>query len=156
MSKRAEKAKSLFYEGYNCTQSVVGAFADLYDIDINTAMRFSDGLGGGMGRMRLTCGAVSAMALIAGLELSSGKPKDLDNRAEVYAKVREMADAFQKKNGSIICRELLGASLPKDNGSRPEERTAEYYKKRPCPGCIYDCAKIIDRYLLGNTDGETE
>lgn len=156
MSKRAEKARSLFYEGYNCTQSVVGAFADLYDLDMNTAMRFSDGLGGGMGRMRLTCGAVSAMALIAGLELSSGKPKDLDNRAEVYAKVREMTEAFQKKNGSIICRELLGASMPKDNSSRPEERTGEYYKRRPCPGCIYDCAEIIDKYLIGNTDEETK
>lgn len=156
MSERAEKARALFYEGYNCAQSVVGAFADLYDLDVNTAMRFSDGLGGGMGRMRLTCGAVSAMALIAGLELSSGRPKDLDNRAKVYAKVREMAEAFQKKNGSVICRELLGASMPKDNSSRPEERTSEYYKRRPCPGCIYDCAEIIDRYLIGNINKKSQ
>lgn len=150
MSERAEKAKALFFEGYNCTQSVVGAFADLYGLDMNTAMRFCDGLGGGMGRMRLTCGAVSAMALLAGLELSSGKPKDLDNRAEVYAKVREMAEAFQAKNGSVICRELLGSTMPGDNSSRPEERTPEYYKKRPCPGCIYDCAEIIDKHLIGS------
>lgn len=156
MSERAEKARALFYEGYNCAQSVVGAFADLYDLDVNTAMRFSDGLGGGMGRMRLTCGAVSAMALIAGLELSSGRPKDIDNRTKVYAKVREMAEVFQEKNGSVICRELLGMSMPKDNSSRPEERTAEYYKRRPCPGCIYDCAEIIDRYLIGNINKETQ
>lgn len=150
MSERAEKAKKLFYEGYNCTQSVVGAFLDRYGLDTETAMRFCDGLGGGMGRMRLTCGAVSAMALIAGLELSSGKPKDLNNRAEVYAKVREMSEAFKEKNGTVICRELLGSSMPRDNSSRPEERTPEYYKKRPCPGCIYDCAEIIDRLLIGN------
>lgn len=152
MGKRAEKAKALFFEGYNCTQSVVGAFADLYNLDMNTAMRFCDGLGGGMGRMRMTCGAVSAMALIAGLELSSGKPKDLNNRTEVYAKVREMAEAFREKNGSVVCSELLGASMPKDRSSRPEERTPEYYKKRPCPECIYDCAQIIEKHLLTDAD----
>lgn len=149
MGKRADKAKALFFEGYNCTQSVVGAFADRYGLNTEAAMRFCDGLGGGMGRMRLTCGAVSAMALVAGLELSSGKPKDLNNRAVVYAKVREMAEAFEKKNGSIICRELLGTSIPKDNSPRPEERTAEYYKKRPCPQCICDCAEIIESLLIG-------
>lgn len=151
MGKRAEKAREFFFQGYNCTQSVVGAFADLFDLDFKTAMRFADGLGGGMGRMRLTCGAVSAMALIAGLELSSGEPKDLDNRAVVYAKVREMAEEFRQKNGSIICRELLGNSAPKDDGARPEERTQQYYKKRPCPNCIYDCAEIIEKYLLDDT-----
>ncbi len=148
MGERAEKARELFFEGYNCTQSVVGAFADLFGMDTKTAMRFSDGMGGGIGRMRLTCGAVSAMALIAGLKLSSGEPKDLENRTEVYAKVREMADAFKEKNGSITCSELLGGAIPKDNGSKPEERTAEYYKKRPCPDCVYDCAEIIEKYLL--------
>ena len=99
MGERAEKARSLFMEGYNCSQSVLGAFADLYGLDMNTAMRLSDGLGGGMGRMRLTCGAVSAMAIVAGLELSSGSPKDSDNRTEVYAKVREMSEKFAEKNG---------------------------------------------------------
>lgn len=147
MGERAEKAKDLFFEGYNCTQSVVGAFADLYGLDMETAMRFCDGLGAGMGRMRLTCGAVSGMALVAGLELSSGKPKDLNNRAEVYAKVREMSEKFIEKNGSVICRELLGSAMPSDNSARPEERTAEYYKKRPCPECIYDCAEIIENCL---------
>ena len=148
MSERADKAKALFFEGYNCSQSVLGAFADIYNLDMETAMRISDGFGGGMGRMRLTCGAVSAMAMLAGLELSSGKPKDTANRTDVYAKVKEMADAFQKKNGSVICRELLGNVLPADNSSRPEERTAEYYKKRPCHECVYDCACIIEEYLL--------
>lgn len=150
MGERADKAKELFYSGYNCTQSVVCAFADIFGMDIETAARFSDGLGGGMGRMRLTCGAVSAMSLIAGLKLSSGKPGDLGNRQEVYEAVRTMAAEFEKKNGSIICMELLKAAsaMPKDTGSRPEERTKEYYKKRPCPGCVYDCARIIEDTLF--------
>ena len=150
MGKRAERARELFLEGYNCSQSVVGAFADLFGIDTETAMRFSEGIGAGMGRMRLTCGAVAAMSLVAGLKISKGKPGDLKTRAEVYAKVREMADAFKAKNGSIICSELLGSAMPKDTSAKPEERTAEYYKKRPCPGCVYDCAEIIERCLLQN------
>lgn len=156
MGERSEKARALFFNGYNCTQSVVGAFADLFDIDFKTAMKFSDGMGGGMGRMRLTCGAVSAMALIAGLKLSSGNPGDLKNRAKVYAKIREMTEEFRKKNGSIICRELLGAAMPKDDGPNPEERTEQYYKKRPCPDCIGDCAEIIERYLLNELDESTD
>lgn len=150
MGERAEKARSLFLEGYNCSQSVLGAFAELYGLDTDTAMRLSDGLGGGMGRMRLTCGAVSAMAIVAGLELSSGRPKDSDNRTEVYAKVREMSEKFAEKNGSVICRELLGGVISKDNGARPEDRTAEYYKKRPCADCVYDCAAIIESCLLAD------
>ncbi|MBE6858114.1 MAG: C_GCAxxG_C_C family protein [Ruminococcus sp.] len=154
MGERAEKARSLFMEGYNCSQSVLGAFADLYGLDMNTAMRLSDGLGGGMGRMRLTCGAVSAMAIVAGLELSSGRPKDSDNRTEVYAKVREMSEKFAEKNGSVICAELLGSAVPGDNSSRPEARTAEYYKKRPCAECVYDCAAIIESLLLSDKTEE--
>lgn len=147
MGKYAEKAKSLFLEGYNCSQSVLGAFAELYGLDTETAMRLGDGLGGGMGRMRLTCGAVSAMAIVVGLALSSGRPKDSDNRTKVYAKVREMSEEFARKNGSVICAELLGSAAPKDNSSRPEERTAEYYRKRPCAEYVHDCAAIIEDLL---------
>ncbi len=148
MGERAEKARELFFQGYNCSQAVVGAFADLFGMDTETAMRFSEGLGGGMGRMRLTCGSVAAMSLIAGLKMSSGKPGDLKNRAQVYAKVREMTNEFKEKNGSIICSELLGAAMPKDSSENPEPRTPEYYKKRPCPECVYQCAEIIEKHLL--------
>lgn len=148
MGERADKAKNLFYEGYNCCQAVVGAFAEDFGMDMRTAMKFAEGMGGGMGRMRLTCGAVSAMALIAGLAKSDGLPKNLQKRGEIYALVRAMAEEFAAKNGSIICAELLGAAMPKDNSPVPQERTAEYYKKRPCPECIHDAGLIIEKYLL--------
>ncbi len=148
MGERAKKAEELFFSGYNCSQAVMCAFADLFGMDTETAARISEGLGGGMGRMRLTCGAVASMSLVAGLKLSSGKAGDLKTRSEVYAKVREMAEEFRKENGSIVCGELLGAAMPKDNGSVPEARTAEYYKKRPCPKCVYRCAEIIEKHLL--------
>jgi len=149
MGERADKAREMFFEGYNCCQAVVGAFAEDLGMDKVTAMKFAEGLGGGMGRMRLTCGAVSAMALLAGLANSTGLPKNLQKRGEIYALIRDMAKEFSDKNGSIICAELLGAAMPKDDSPMPQERTAEYYKKRPCPECIHDAALIVEKYLFG-------
>ena len=150
MGDRADKAKELFTEGYNCSQSVLGAFADLFDMDFDLAMKVSEGLGGGMGRMRLTCGAVSSMSLIAGLKLGCADPKDLNNKTLVYAKVQEMANTFREKNGSIICGELLGLTPAVNQSPVPEKRTSEYYKKRPCAECVKDCALIIEEYLLSS------
>jgi len=149
MGERADRAREMFFEGYNCCQAVVGAFAEDLGMDKVTAMKFAEGLGGGMGRMRLTCGAVSAMALLAGLANSTGLPKNLQKRGEIYALIRDMAKEFSDKNGSIICAELLGAAMPKDDSPMPQERTAEYYKKRPCPECIHDAALIVEKYLFG-------
>lgn len=156
MGKRAERARQMFLEGYNCSQSVVGAFIDLFDMDKTTALKFCEGLGGGMGRMRLTCGAVSAMALIAGLKMSSGKAGDLKGRGELYAEIRSMAEEFKAQNGSIICADLLGAAMPKDNSAMPEARTPEYYRRRPCAQKIYECALILEKHLLGEQDGRKE
>ncbi len=143
-----DRAKELFLSGMNCAQAVVCAFADRFGIDEKTAMKFSEGLGGGMSRLRLTCGAVSAMAMAAGLKLGKGEVGDVKTRGAVYAAVQKMAGEFKEKNGSLICRELLGSALPKDNGPSPEARTAEYYKKRPCAEYIRDCAEIIERNLF--------
>lgn len=148
MENRVEKAKELFTNGYNCAQAVVGAYADLFGMEPQTAMRFAEGLGGGMGRMRLTCGAVAATSLLAGLKLSNGESGDLKNRSMIYAKVREMAEEFKEKNGSVICGELLGLVLPSDNSSMPEKRTEQYYKKRPCVQCVADCAELVEKFLL--------
>lgn len=145
---RADKAVELFKSGYNCAQAVVGAFCEELGMDKETALRASEGFGGGMGRMRLTCGTVSAMAFLAGLKYSKAQAGDLETRTLVYETVRKMAGEFEKKNGSIICSELLGASKPNDNGARPEARTQEYYKKRPCAGCVLDAAKIVEEILM--------
>ncbi|MCM1438070.1 MAG: C-GCAxxG-C-C family protein [Roseburia sp.] len=147
MGARADRAREMFLQGYNCCQAVVGAFADIYGFDPETAMKMAEGFGGGLGRMRLTCGAVNAMAIVAGMKLSHGKPGDLKKRAEVYSVVRQMVEEFKADNGSIICAELLGLALPKDNSPVPEERTPEYYARRPCPDKIHECALIIEKYL---------
>lgn len=147
MGVRADRAKEMFLQGYNCSQAVVGAFADLFGFDNVTAMKFAEGLGGGMGRMRLTCGAVAAMATLASMKMSSGKPGDLKLRGEIYAVIQKMAGEFKDNNGSVICAELLGVALPKDNSATPEERTPDYYRRRPCADKIYQCALLVEKYL---------
>lgn len=139
---RSEKAEELFKSGYNCSQSVIGAFCDDFGLDFDTMMKLAEGFGGGMGRLRLTCGAVSGMTMVTGMLLSSGS-KPGDSRAEVYVKVQELCRKFKDKNGSMICSELLGL----DGGAEPPvpaPRTSEYYKKRPCSELVKDCVKIIE------------
>ncbi len=143
-----ENARDLFLSGMNCAQAVLCAFSEELGLERETALKISEGMGGGMGRMRLTCGAVSAMAMIAGLKLGSGKADDSENKREVYEAVQKMAKEFEEKNGSVICGELLGSALPKNSGPRPEARTKEYYKKRPCSEYVADCAEIVKRTLF--------
>ena len=111
---RVKKAVELFKSGYNCSQSVVAAFADLYDLDEKTALRLSASFGGGIGRMRQTCGAACGMFLLAGLESGSPDADDREGKAHNYAVVQQLAARFKEENGSLICSELLG--LP---GSTP-------------------------------------
>lgn len=146
---RIEKAEKLFKSGYNCSQAVVGAFCGDLGADFDTLMKTAEPLGGGLGRMRLTCGAVSGMAMLAGLKYSKAKPGDIETKTKIYEVVRKMAGEFKEQNGSIICSELLGAMKPKDDGARAEARTDDFYKKRPCVKCITDCARIAEKYLMG-------
>ncbi len=145
---RVQKAVELFKSGCNCSQAVVCAYCDLFGMDEETAMRASDGFGGGMGRMRLTCGAVSGMAFTAGLALSKGIAGDIPTRTKVYDTVQKMSNEFAEKNGSVICGDLLGINLTGEKGAVPTKRTDEFYKKRPCVGCVEDCAEIIEKYLV--------
>ncbi|MBQ8301137.1 MAG: C_GCAxxG_C_C family protein, partial [Clostridia bacterium] len=145
---RIKKAKDLFESGCNCSQAVICAYSDLFGMDETTAMRVSEGFGGGMGRMRLTCGAVSGMFMLAGLKYGKGIPNDLETRTKVYDTVQKMAKEFEEMNGTIVCGDLLGINKPNDTGAVPTERNSEFYKKRPCVGCVEDCAKIVEKYLL--------
>lgn len=148
---RPEKAKQLFMSGYNCSQAVVGAFIDDFAIDFDTAMKLSSSFGGGMGRMREVCGAVSGAFMIAGLKCGYCDPCDKAAKSAHYALIQKIAADFKQKNGSIICRELLeGVGCNgKCQGSVPEDRTAAYYKKRPCAELVYIAAKIVEDELYG-------
>ena len=143
---RIEKAVGLFKSGYNCSQSVVAAFADMYGFTEEQALRMSASFGGGIGRMRQTCGAACGMFLLAGLEKGAVDGKDREGKAANYALVQELAEEFKKRNGSMICAELLGLKKP-EGSSTPEARTEQYYAKRPCAKMVEEAATIWAEYL---------
>lgn len=142
---RKELAMQNFKKGYNCAQAVLLAFADLIDIDKDTLAKIASPFGGGMGRMREVCGSVSGMLLANGYLNGYSSPQAKEEKMELYANVQELAGKFKEQNGSIICRELLNGVAP--TNPVPEERTAEYYKKRPCVELVGMAAEILDNYL---------
>ncbi len=150
---RKEKAVQNFYEGYNCTQAVVLAFSDLIPIESEALLRFVSPLGGGMGRLREVCGSVSGMFLVLGALYGYSDPKEKLGKAGLYQMVQELAAEFEEANHSIVCRELLGLS-EKRQEPQPEERTAEYYKKRPCPELIGMAAEMLEHYIERHPVGE--
>lgn len=147
MEDRIQKAVELFKSGYNCSQSVVAAFADMYGFTQEQALRMSASFGGGIGRMRETCGAACGMFLVAGLETGATEATDREGKAANYAVVQELAAEFKKRNGSLICGELLGLKKKEPVSTIPEERTAQYYSKRPCAKMVEEAARIWSEYL---------
>lgn len=145
-SARAQQAMANFKEGYNCSQAVLLAFADRINMDKSTALKLSSSFGGGMGRLREVCGAVSGMFMAAGLLYGYDEPRDLEGKTEHYARIQELAEEFRIRNGSIVCKELLGLK-EKESSSIPEKRTEEYYKKRPCVQIIGMAAAIMEQYM---------
>lgn len=144
MSK-ADKAKELFEGGCNCCQAVFCAFRDETNLSEEDALRLSAGFGGGMGRMREVCGAVSGMIMVLSNRFASTDPNDHEKKKELYALIQKAAGEFKEENGSIICRELLGLSDGKSDPN-PEARTKEYYKKRPCSELVHSAAVIAEKY----------
>ena len=147
MGKKAEKAKKLFKDGYNCSQAVLGAFCEDIGLDFETAVKLSSSFGGGMGRMREVCGAVSGMFMAAGLKYGYSSPEDIEGKTRHYKLIQQMAEEFRNKNGSIICRELLGRQESETSSHVPSARTKEYYKKRPCAELVEDAAEIFENIL---------
>lgn len=145
-----QRGRDNFLKGYNCAQSVVEAFSDLFDVDREALLRLAASFGGGMGRLRMTCGAVSGMFVLAGLENGSPVAGDLDARTVNYALVQELGARFKAENDSLVCAELLGLRSGKIEPPRPSERTTEYYRDRPCPRLIECACRIYAEHLKGS------
>lgn len=139
-------AEQLFKQGYNCAQSVLLAFGDVTGLEKDTAAKLASSFGGGLGRMREVCGAVSGASMVLGLVRGYSDPDDLEAKKAHYHLVQEFARRFKEQNGSIICRELL-RGVNAQEGKDPEARTAEYYQKRPCPMLCRQAAQIVDELL---------
>lgn len=144
---RANRAMDLFRQGYNCSQSVFAACADLYGVeDQDLALKFSASFGGGIGRMRMVCGAASGMFMLAGLKTGCSNPGDQKGKMHNYAVTQQLANAFKAEHGSLICAELLGIA-PRPEAPKPAERNDEYYKKRPCVEMVGEAVRIALRNL---------
>ena len=146
MSEKSVKARELFLKGYNCSQSVVGAFCEDLGLDFKTAMLISSSFGGGMGGLRETCGALSGAFMVIGLKYGYSTPDNPNEKAELYKKVRIVAEAFKEKYNTMLCRELLEAKnlIVK---TEPSIRTEKYYKERPCAVFVESAAEILEEIL---------
>lgn len=150
MQTKGDIAKKYFLEGYNCAQAVVLAFADDFGLEKKTAVMLSSSFGGGMGRLREVCGAVSGMFMVLGLKYGYDSPENNEAKKELYQKVQEVAGIFKEDNGSIICRELLGLNQKGKSDPTPEARTETYYKKRPCKDLVKFAADLVEDYIKAN------
>lgn len=146
IAARSEQAVEFFKEGYNCAQSVAMAYADLHSADMETIKLLSAPFGGGMGRLREVCGAVTGAFLILGMEYPATDPNDKPSKAANYSAVQRTAKQFKEKMGSYICADLLQIGKhPQD--PNPEDRNSDYYAKRPCAYCVAVAAEILGREI---------
>lgn len=149
MTKHEKLAAELFESGYNCAQAVFCAFSDLTGMDIATSARFASAFGGGMGRMREVCGAVSGMFMVLGVLYGYSEPEDNDGKKALYKNVQALAEKMKELHGSIICHELLGEKRG-ESGYLPADRTPEYYNARPCTRLCMDAAAFLDEFMEAN------
>lgn len=141
MGKHADKAAGLFDEGCNCAQAVFAAYAEDFGIDRATALRMSAALGGGLGGMRETCGAVSAMALVAGLKYGNSDVSDAEGKAKAMKEAKALAEMFSAEYGSIVCKELLGLVPPRG-------QTVPLPAKRPCRELVRRAAELLEEEMI--------
>ena len=139
----SKKARELFKKGYNCSQSVLGAFCDKTGLPFEKAVALASSFGGGMGGQRDYCGAVTGAFMVAGAIFGNYDPTDNEAKTKHYELIRKIADNFKGEFSTCICRELL-ASLPQKLEKNPLPRTEEYYKVRPCVLFVERAAKILE------------
>lgn len=143
---RAEQAASYFHDGYNCAQAVAMAYADLLGMEPAQCAKAVSGFGGGFGRLREVCGAVSGMTFVISTLYGYDTP-DAEQQMATYALIQELAGKFQAQVGSIICRDIL-KNPPNDPAPTP--RTEEYYAKRPCARMVYLAASLVEEQLANH------
>jgi C_GCAxxG_C_C family probable redox protein len=142
-----EKALKAFTNGANCAQAVVLAYREELGMDEKTAARLASSFGGGIGRLREVCGAVSGMMMVYGLLRGYDDLNDPEVKKAHYANVQALANRFREENGSIICRELLALHENEQNDPTPTPRDAKFYHVRPCMEFVQSAARMLDEAL---------
>lgn len=154
MEERIKRAEELFMQGFNCSQSVVAAFADLYGYSEQQALSLSAGFGAGIGRMRLTCGAVCGLVVLAGMHCGSNVAGDRDQKSDCYRVVQLLSERFRLLHGSICCADLLKLKKGAPLSCVASERTPEYYKSRPCVSQVVSAARIFADFLSSDENNK--
>lgn len=151
VEERVNRAVDNFMAGYGCCQSVVAAFSDLYGLDETMAKRIAAGFGGGVGRLRMMCGAVSGIVMLVGLDCGQTEGSDREGKSACYKVVQELLAKSKEENGSLICAEILGIQGHEKAQCSyvASPRTAEYYRQRPCAAKVESAARIFADYLKG-------
>lgn len=139
-----DKAMELFLNGYNCSQAVAVAFCDLTGLGEKECARMVSAFGGGMGRMREVCGAVSGMLFVLSYLYGYDTPGDDASKKILYTRVQALAGQFREQVGSIICRDILGNPASDPN---PTPRNAAFYAKRPCARMVFTAADLMDQFI---------
>ena len=147
VNSKAEKACAYFEQGFNCAQAVFAAFAEEMNMEEDAALRLSSSFGGGMGGLREVCGAVSGMLMAFGMLRGYDMPDDAIAKQQHYAAVQMLAGQFEKRHGTLICRDLL-ASHQIQAMPVPSDRDADYYAKRPCARYVETCAALLEKALV--------
>lgn len=144
--EHSEKARELFLAGYNCAQSVFAAFCDETGLEEEMALRLASGFGGGFGRMREICGALSGAVMVIGMKEGGYAPENAVGKAAVYQLVQRIVKQFQAQNGTYLCRDLI-EGLEQHPGVAPDPRDARYYEKRPCLRFVEQACCLTEAYL---------
>ena len=158
MIDHGQIAREKFLQGYTCAQAVFCAFAPEMGVDEQTALALTSSFGGGMGKLRLVCGALSGAFMVLGVLYGDYLPGDNEGKSRHYERVRFIGKEFEKRNGSMICAEILAQNAVAARMEQPpEERSDEYYKKRKgCIDSIVSAAEILDEYLTANPPAKKE
>ena len=138
-------ALSRFAEDFSCSQAVLSAYVVQFGLDEETALKIAAGFGGGMGRMARTCGAVTGAFMVLGLKFRAASP-DREAKERVYARVREFADRFKARNGSLLCQDLLSCDISTPEGYEAAKERSLF--TTACPKFVRDAAEILDEMLV--------
>ena len=154
MSGHEERARALFLSGYNCSQAVFCAFSKEMGLSDKTAFALSGPFGGGMGRLRLVCGALSGAFMTLGHYFGDYPPGSAEGNAALYAHIRAFASLFEKETGSLFCAALLRkAGLDPSPGGEPGARTDDFYiKRKVCIDCVALSARLLEHYLSEHSE----
>ena len=143
---RIETAVSRFAQGFNCSQAVLSAYAGDFGLDHDTALKIATGFGGGMGRMADTCGAVTGAFMVLGLKYGQAS-SDREAKEAIYARIRDFSERFKERNGSLVCRDLLGCDISQPEGLQRVKD--ENLLTTLCPKFVRDACEVLEEMLAG-------